>query len=247
MDEVEDELKLKITQLKKKIKNIPKANLFAYTEYFERQQAENEIDLGFFLELAEEDKIVYNQVPVNAPIEDMEKLRNGFLTNGFFNLGDDGEIDTKRFFKHSNELAKFIDKFLDKYDDHPSIYYTENNNRFFRILKRLNKFEHGREANEFNIISENEGVNCHIPSENGCSLKCINNIFKEDFSMEYFDFIQSIKRRTNVLTRCRIPKFCERYKIQIGIYDPKSKRIFPRTVKQKDKCVFIHNNLYCVI
>ena len=49
------------------------------------------------------------------------------------------------------------------------------------------------------------------------------------------------------MTRCRIPEFCERYKIDIGIYDLKSKRILPRTVKQRDKCVHIHNNQYCVI
>ena len=53
----------------------------------------------------------------------MEKLTNGFFTNGCFNLGDDdGEIDTNRFFKDSRELAQFIDKILDKYDDHTSIY-----------------------------------------------------------------------------------------------------------------------------
>ena len=52
----------------------------------------------------------------------MEKLRNGYYTNGFFSLGDEGEIDTDRFFKDSNELAKFTDKILDKNDNHPSIY-----------------------------------------------------------------------------------------------------------------------------
>ena len=49
------------------------------------------------------------------------------------------------------------------------------------------------------------------------------------------------------MTRCRIPEFCERYKIDIKIYDPKSKRILPRNVKQRDICVHIHKNHYCVI
>ena len=49
------------------------------------------------------------------------------------------------------------------------------------------------------------------------------------------------------MTRCRIPEFCERYKIDIGIYDPKSQSILPRSVKQRNKCVHIHNNHYCVI
>ena len=46
----------------------------------------------------------------------------GFFKNAYFSLGHDGEINNNRFFKNSNELAKFSDKLLDKYDDHPSIY-----------------------------------------------------------------------------------------------------------------------------
>ena len=177
----------------------------------------------------------------------MEKLKNGFFTNGYFSLGDDGEIDTNRFFKDSDDLAKFIDKILDKYDDHPSIYYTGNIYRYFRNFKRVTRSEHGRGANEFNTIQEYEGENCYIPSGNGCFLKCINYIFKKDFSTDYFEFIQSYKRRTNVMTRCRIPEFCKRYKIDIGIYNLNSERILPWTVKQKKICVHIHNNHYCVV
>ena len=177
----------------------------------------------------------------------MEKLKNGFFTNGYFTLGEEGEIDTNRFFKDSDELAKFIDKILDKYDDHPSVYYTGNIYRYFKNYKRITRSDHGRGANEFNNILEYEGVNCYIPSGNGCFLKCINYIFNKDFSTEYFEFIQSYKRRTNVMTRSRIPEFCNRYKIDIGIYDLNSGRILPRTVKQRNKCVYIHKNHYCVI
>ena len=90
------------------------------------QKDDNKIDLGLFLEVAEENKIVYNQIPVNTLIEDMEKLKNGFFTNGYFSLGDEREIDTNRFFKDENEIADFIDKKLGKNDDHPSINYTGN-------------------------------------------------------------------------------------------------------------------------
>ena len=49
------------------------------------------------------------------------------------------------------------------------------------------------------------------------------------------------------MARCRIPEFCKRYKIDIGIYDLNSKRILRWTVKQKNICVHIHRNHYCVI
>ena len=242
-----EEVKLKIKQLKKKIKSLPKENPFDFTEYIKKQKEENEIDLGLFFEIAEENKIIYNQVPINTLVEDMEKLKNGFFTNGYFTLGEEGEVDTNRFFKDSDELAKFIDKIFDKYDDHISIYYTGNIYRYFRNYKRIYRSEHGRGANEFNNIEEYNGEKCYIPSGNGCFLKCINFIFNRDFNKEYFEFIKSYKRRPNVMTRCRIPEFCKRYKIDIGIYDVNTKRILPWTVKQKNICVYIHKNHYCVI
>ena len=191
IEEGKNRVKSKIKQLKKKIKILPVENPFDFTEYVENQKEENEIDLGLFLELAEENKVIYNQVPVNTLIEDTEKLKNGFFTNGYFTLGEEGEIDTNRFFKDSSELAKFIDKILDKYDDHPSIYYTGNIYRYFKNFKRVNRSEHGRGANEFNNIEEYNGKNCYILDGKGCFLKCINCIFNKDFNKEYFEFIKS--------------------------------------------------------
>ena len=96
IEEVKNDVKLKIKQLKKKIKNLPIENPFDFTDIVKEDDV---IDLGLFLELAEENKIIYNQVPVITLIEDMKKLKNGFFTNGYFTLGEDGEIDTNRFFK----------------------------------------------------------------------------------------------------------------------------------------------------
>ena len=78
------------------------------------QNEKIEIYLGLFLELAEKkNNTIYNQIPVNTLIEDMEKNFNGW----FFTLGEEGEIDISRFFKDKDELAKFIGKIIDKSDD----------------------------------------------------------------------------------------------------------------------------------
>ena len=79
-------------------------------------------------------------------------MTNGFFTNGYFSLGDDEQIDFNRFSKDRNELAKFIDKNSDKYDHHPSIYYTGNIIRIFRNFKQVNRSNHGRCASEINNI-----------------------------------------------------------------------------------------------
>ena len=73
IEEVKEHVKLKIKELKKKIKIIQTENPFDFREYVEKQKEDDEIDLGLFLDLAEENKIIYNQVPVNNLVEDMEK------------------------------------------------------------------------------------------------------------------------------------------------------------------------------
>ena len=80
-------------------KQLREENPFDFTDYLKKQKEDNEIGLGLFLELAEENKIIYNQTPVNTLIEDMKKLKNGFFTSGYFSQGFEGEIDTNRFFQ----------------------------------------------------------------------------------------------------------------------------------------------------
>ena len=82
IEEAKDLFKLKIEELKRRIKNLPSENPFDSTENLEMQKEENEIDLALVFELAEKIKIIYNQVPVNTLKQDMEKLKNGFLRTG---------------------------------------------------------------------------------------------------------------------------------------------------------------------
>ena len=76
--------KLKIEELRKKVRNISKENPFDFTGYFEKQKEDNEIDLSLFLEFAEENNIFYNQTPVNNLIEDLAKLQKWFFYERLF-------------------------------------------------------------------------------------------------------------------------------------------------------------------
>ena len=61
--------------------------------------------------------------------------------------------------------------------------------------------------------------------------------------MEYIEFLSSDKRRSNVMTRCTTPEIWERFKIDIGIYDLKSKRNHPRSVKQREICLYFQKTI----
>ena len=47
------------------------------------KEKKDEIGLGLFFELAEEDKLVCNQIPVNKLIEGLEKRKMAFLRKVF--------------------------------------------------------------------------------------------------------------------------------------------------------------------
>ena len=112
--------KLTTKDLGRKIKKTPKENPFYFTDLVEMQKEENKKDICILFELAEENKIIYNQVAVNSLIEAMEKLKNAFFTNRYFPLCDQGEVKSNRLFRDSSELAKLMSKILDKYDDRPN-------------------------------------------------------------------------------------------------------------------------------
>ena len=44
------------------------------------------------------------------------------------------------------------------------------------------------------------------------------------------------------MTRCRFAEFCERYKVDFGIYDPRSKRILLRSLEENNLGLCIHKN-----
>ena len=101
----------------------------------------------------------------------------------------------------------------------------------------------------FNLVKfwNTKGVSCHIPSGNGCFPECDEYSFMKDFTEEYFEFIQSYKRRNNVMAQYRIPEFCDPIKIHIGKYSVKRRRLLRRSVIERNICFHIHKNHYCLI
>ena len=92
-------VKLKTKELKRSNKDLPSAKPFDFTEYVEKQKEEKKIDLGLFFELAQKNKIMYNQVTVNTLVESLRRVKNDFFLNGYFTLGNEGEIATNNFFE----------------------------------------------------------------------------------------------------------------------------------------------------
>ena len=59
----------------------------------------------------------------------------------------------------------------------------------------IKQSEHGRGANEFSNIFECKVENSFIRSGNACFFKYVNYIFGKDFTKDYFELIQSHKKK----------------------------------------------------
>ena len=99
IEEAKDLVRPRIIEWKRRIKIFPSENSLDSTEYVERQKDENESDLGVPFKLAEENKIIHNQLIVSTLVGGTEEFKNSFFLIGYFTLGDKEKSRLIDFFK----------------------------------------------------------------------------------------------------------------------------------------------------
>ena len=93
----------------------------------------------------------------------------------------------------------------------------------FNQIKRSN-YGKGWEAS--NIILQNEVELCHVPTGNACFRKCLESIYKRDFSREHNESKQDSDGCKIIMTSARVQPFCRKHNLHIGVYKLKKGRIF---------------------
>ena len=189
-----------------------------------------------------------HRVDIRNIIDDRYNKTNAFRLNGSIEIeGSNNKFKTGRFFKDGEELGFYIDSILDKYDDVPNIYFTGDLYVHYRNFIEVKRSDYGKGATEFLNIVEYKGVCAYIPTGNACFLKSINHIYNKDFSDEYYTFLKTFKRQTDVMLRARVSLFCKRVGIGIGFWSNEDKRIMPRNCPVRNKCLYLYKQHYCVI
>ena len=61
------------------------------------------------------------------------------------------------------------------------------------------------------------------------------------------NFIKQSGRCKNIMTQAKIQPFCRQRNLNLGVYNVKQKTILPRSVTQRNICLYIHDNHFCVI
>ena len=99
------------------------------------------------------------------------------------------------FLEDAEQLVKRIDKINDNYDETLEITFTGVLIKYTKIFYQIKRFNYGTVCNSFRKIIESEGNLCYILEENECFRKCIDFIYKKDFSQQNGEFNKDSQRK----------------------------------------------------
>ena len=181
----------------------------------ERQQKrENmieDIDLGRIFELATSNKIFVNNLNLHEVKNEISQgYRGDFELNGKMFIGP-VEHKTNIRYKNMDDFERYIDAIDVDYDSEDVTftgYFYKLDTPQFKVVKRS---AYGKGTNYMQEIVEYHGQNVYILTSGMCFIKCINYLFKKDYTEEFLSFIRSEQRRYNVMTTARIQPFCNIY------------------------------------
>ena len=112
-------------------------------------------------------------------------------------------------------------------------------------FNKVNGSQYGNGCDFKHEIIENRGNNCFIPTKGYCFVKSINFLTGDDYKKQNLDFIRSEQRRSNIMAKARIQPFCGANNISLGYYN--DGRVFPRSVTNRDRALYLYNNHFCLI
>ena len=167
-----------------------------------------------------------------------------FETVGNLKVGDQIRQTNIRF-RNMASLEAYINAIDEGYDAEDAIF-----SGFFYKLKtpqfnKVNRSQYGNGCDFEHETVKYRGINCFIPTKGYCFVKCLNYLSGQDYKQEYLDFIGNEKRRSNIMTKARIQPFCKANNIDLGYYN--DDRVFPRSVTNRDRALYLYNNHFCFI
>ena len=213
---------------------------------FSDNKQDDEIDLKKFLDIVEHNVVILEKDSIH---EVFKNIKDGypFILKGESRINDNDPSTINAFFEDVEQLDKKIEKINDKYDETLNITFTGELIRYTKTFNKIQRSNYGTGCDSFKKIVEYRGNLCYIPEENECFRKCLEYIYKKDFSQQYREFFKESQRNKNIITSAKIQPFCKKQKINLGVYNPKQQEILPRSVTERRICLFIHENHFCVI
>ena len=76
----------------------------------------------------------------------------------------------------------------------------------------------------------------------------VQNMFtKEFFQLNTKTLYKILVDAQTILMLARVQPFCTQYELDLGVYILNNKRLLPRTVKERNIFIYLHENRFCAI
>ena len=206
----------------------------------------DEIDLGEYLNIIENNIVKFENNDIRKVLEKVTD-EYPFILKGELKINDKESSMINAFFSNRDAFIERIEKINEKYDESIPITFTGIVIKYTKSFNKIRRSYYGTGCDSFKKIVEYGGVLCYIPEENECFRKCLELIYKKDFTEKYHDFIKNSKTTKNIMTSAKIQPFCKKYGIDLGVYNINQQDIPPRYVTERRLCLIIHENHFCVI
>ena len=200
-----------------------------------------------FLDIAENKKTLYENEPILNVITDAGKDKYPFILKSCTTTNGSEPVEIKRFYKDIDQLTKSIEKMVDKYDETLEVLFSGEMIKYTQVFSKVKRSNYATGCDVRQKIIEYRSCLVYIPEANECFRKCIEIIHQKGYSQENREFIKQSYNCKNMMTQAKIQPFCRQYNLNVGFYNVKQKTILPRSVKQRNLCLYNHDNHFCVI
>ena len=104
----------------------------------------------------------------------------------------DGEpFQVNTFYKESDQLNESIERMIDKNGETSEVLFSGYMMNCTMVFNQMKRSIYSKLCHAIKNISEFDGQLCYVPYGNACFRKCLEYIYKRDFSNEYKEIIQN--------------------------------------------------------
>ena len=146
-----------------------------------------------------------------------------------------------------DQIIKSIENMFDNYDETLGVLFSGEMINYTLVFNKVKRSIYGTGCNIQQKLKDYRSDFVYIPEANECFRKCIEFIYQKDFSQEYREFIKQSDRRKNIMTQTKIQPFCKKYNLNLSVFNVKQKTILPRSITQRNVCLYIQDDHFCVI
>ena len=151
----------------------------------------DEIDLGEYLNIIENNIVKFENDDIRKVLDNVTD-EYPFILKGELKINDNESSMINAFFSNRDALIERIEKINERYDETVPITFTGIVIKYTKSFNKIHRSFYGTGCDSSKKIVEYRGVLCYIPEENECFRKCLEFIYKKDFTEKYHDFIKKL-------------------------------------------------------